>query len=26
LSADGALCLYSDHRVHLIVDINGVWT
>ncbi|MCU0260804.1 MAG: CAP domain-containing protein [Ilumatobacteraceae bacterium] len=26
LSPDGALCLYSDHRVHLIVDINGIWS
>jgi Cysteine-rich secretory protein family len=26
LDAGGALCLYTDHTVHLIVDINGMWS
>jgi hypothetical protein len=26
LDGEGALCLFTDHTVHLIVDINGVWS
>lgn len=26
LSANGQLCLYTSNAVHLIVDINGVWS
>jgi hypothetical protein len=26
LDADGSLCLYTDHAVHVIVDINGMWS
>jgi uncharacterized protein YkwD len=26
LDGGGALCLYTDHAVHLIVDINGMWS
>jgi hypothetical protein len=26
LSADGELCLYTSAAVHLIVDINGIWS
>jgi hypothetical protein len=26
LGSGGRICLYADHPVHLIVDINGVWT
>jgi hypothetical protein len=26
LDGSGALCLYTDHAVHVIVDINGMWS
>jgi cysteine-rich secretory family protein len=26
LAADGSLCLYTSTAVHLLVDINGVWS
>ena len=26
LAANGELCLFTSNAVHLIVDINGVWS
>jgi hypothetical protein len=26
LSATGELCLFTSNDVHLVVDINGVWS
>jgi hypothetical protein len=26
LSSTGALCVYVTHSVHVIVDINGIWS
>ena len=26
LSTDGDVCLFTSNAVHLIVDINGVWS